>query len=203
MPSRQLTPTSYTLLGYLSITPMSGYDLATAIHGSVAQFWPVSKSQIYKELPQLEADRLIVGTDVSQQLRPDKRVYDTTNAGLIELDRWLADDDLPPAVARIPELLKLFFGHRMSHEAIRSMLLTERAAQLEAMTRFEAVIDHLDSEPSARYVRATARYGLLAGEAWIRWADETLADLERDPIDATPGLDLAEFIRAVPPRTAT
>ncbi|MEM9516905.1 MAG: PadR family transcriptional regulator [Actinomycetota bacterium] len=203
MPSRQLTPTSYTLLGYLSITPMSGYDLATAIHGSVSQFWPVSKSQIYKELPQLEADGLVAGTDVSQERRPDKRVYNATTAGLAELDRWLANDDLPGAVARIPELLKLFFGHRMSHDALRSMLLVERAAQVAANERFETIIAHLDTEPAARYVRATARYGLLTGKAWIQWADETLADLDREPVDATPGRDLAEFIRAVPPRSTT
>ncbi|MEO1057937.1 MAG: PadR family transcriptional regulator [Actinomycetota bacterium] len=201
MLSRPLTPTSYTLLGYLSIAPMSGYDLATAIHGSVAQFWPVSKSQIYKELPQLEADGLISGTDVSQQRRPDKRVYDATTTGLAELDGWLAADDLPTGVARIPELLKLFFGHRMSHDALRSMLLAERAAQLDAVARFEVIIAHLDTEPAARYVRATARYGLLTGKAWIEWADETLADLDREPVDATPGRDLAEFIRAVPPRS--
>ena len=203
MPHRRLTPTSYTLLGYLSITPMSGYDLTTAIHRSVAQFWPVSKSQIYKELPRLEADGFITGTDVSQQLLPDKRVYETTIAGLAEFDRWLAEDDLPPMMARLPELLKLFFGHRMGDNAIRSMLVAERASQTAANARFEAVIAHLDAEPTARYVRATARYGLITGKAYIEWVDETLADLDHENPNTEPDVDLPEFIRAVPPRSET
>lgn len=203
MPDRRLTPTSYTLLGYLSMTSMSGYDLATAIHRSVAQFWPVSKSQVYKELPQLEADGFITGTDVSQRLVPDKRVYETTIAGLAEFDRWLADGDMPPMLTRLPELLKLFFGHRMDDKAIRSMLMAERASQLVANARFEAVIAHLDAEPSARYVRATARYGLITGNAYVEWVDETLADLDYEVASTTSDLDLLEFIRSVPPRSAT
>lgn len=203
MPDRRLTPTSYTLLGYLSITPMSGYDLATAIHRSVAQFWPVSKSQIYKELPRLEADGFVTGTDVNQRLLPDKRVYETTIAGLAEFDRWLAEDELPPMLSRLPELLKLFFGHRMDDNAIRSMLIAERASQTAANARFEAVIAHLDAEPGARYVRATARYGLITGRAYIEWVDETLADLDHEHPTTTPDVDLPEFIRAVPPRSET
>ncbi len=203
MPHRRLTPTSYTLLGYLSITPMSGYDLTAAIHRSVAQFWPVSKSQIYKELPRLEADGLIAGTEVSQQLIPDKRIYATTSAGLAELDRWLAGDDLPPTLSRMPELLKLFFGHRMGDQAIRSMLLAERAAETAAVARFEAILAHLEAVPAARYVRATARYGLISSKAYIKWVDETLAELAREIPDTASDVDLLELIRAVPPRPAT
>ncbi len=203
MPDRRLTPTSYTLLGYLSITPMSGYDLATAIHRSVAQFWPVSKSQIYKELPRLEADGFITGIDVNQRLLPDKRIYETTITGLTEFDRWLAEDELPPMLSRLPELLKLFFGHRMGDNAIRSMLIAERASQTAANARLEAVIAHLDPEPAARHVRATARYGLITGRAYIEWVDETLADLDQEHPTTTPDVDLPEFIRAVPPRSET
>lgn len=203
MSRRRLTPTSYALLGYLSITPMSGYDLTTAIHRSVAQFWPVSKSQIYKELPRLEADGLIAGTDVSQQLLPDKRVYEATVTGLAELDRWLAADELPPMLFRLPELLKLFFGHRMGDTAIRSMLLAEREAETVAIARFEAVLAHLEPVPTARYVRATARYGLISSKAYVEWVDETLADLDREIPDTAAEVDLPEFIRSVPPRPQT
>jgi len=185
-----------------SDTPMSGYDLTTAVHRSVAQFWPISKSQIYKELPRLEADGLIAGTDVSQDLLPDKRVYETTDAGLAEFDRWLADGELPPMLSRMPELLKLFFGDRMGDRAIRSMLVARRASETTAIARFEDVLAHLDAVPAARYVRATARYGLLAARAYVEWVDETLADLDRKLSASTPDVDLLEFIRAVPPRPA-
>ncbi len=203
MPPRRLTPTSHTLLGYLAITPMSGYDLTTAVHRSVAQFWPISKSQIYKELPRLEADGFIAGTDVSQDLLPDKRVYETTAAGLAELDHWLADDELPPMLSRLPVLLKLFFGHRMGDEPIRSMLLAERGSETAAIARFEAVLAHLESVPAARYVRATARYGLITARANVEWVDETLAELDQEIPDSTADVDLLEFIRAVPRRPET
>ncbi|MDJ0769479.1 MAG: PadR family transcriptional regulator [Ilumatobacter sp.] len=201
MGTRRLSPTSYALLGYLSMTPMSGYDLTVAVRKSIDMFWQISKSQIYKELPLLEADALITGTDVAQDHYPDKRVYQLTPAGAAALDDWLANGELPPPVSKIPELLKLFFGHRMDDRDIRAMLLATRSDHVASVARLEELIAQLDDYPPARWVRATARYGLLEHRAVIEWVDETLLTLEADdhpqPDDTADALDV---IRRVPPR---
>lgn len=201
MPSRRLTPTSYALLGYLSMTPMSGYDLTAAIRKSIDQFWQISKTQIYRELPLLEADGLVTGTDVAQDRYPDKRIYEITDAGTNSLDAWLTGDELPSQVSRIPELLKLFFGHRMNDDTIRSMLLTSRQEHIDSIARMEVLIAQLDDVPDARYVRATARYGLLDAEMVVAWIDETLSILGNADTRLPPDdMDTLDVIRRVPPR---
>lgn len=204
--SRRLTPTSYALLGYLSMTPMSGYDLASAIRKSVDQFWPVSKSQIYKELPQLEAEALIQGTAVAQDQYPDKRIYTITRAGVEALDDWLHDETLPNAVARIPELLKLFFGHRMDDDAVRTMLLNYRRDRTDSIERLELLLSQLEDVPGTFYVRATARYGLLDSQMVVEWIDETLTALDQSAEEqGADGPTALDAIRNVPqrPRDAT
>ena len=183
------------------MTPMSGYDLTAAIRKSIDQFWQISKTQIYRELPLLEADGLITGTDIAQDRYPDKRMYDITDAGAIALDAWLNSEELPSAVSRIPELLKLFFGHRMDDATIRAMLLTSRQEHIDSIDRMKTLIAQLDDIPDARYVRATARYGLLDAKTVVVWIDETLAILDNgDPPLLTNDFDPLETIRRVPPR---
>lgn len=201
MAARRLTPTSYAVLGYLSITPMSGYDLTAAVRKSIDQFWQISKSQIYKELPLLEADGLVTVTHVEQDRYPDKRIYEITGDGETALDIWLNSGELPPSTSRIPELLKLFFGHRMDDAAIRTMLGASRQEHLDSIARFKILIEQLHTVPSARYVLATARYGLLDAQMVVTWIDETLRTLDAaDNPAPSDGVDTLDLIRRVPPR---
>lgn len=201
MAARRLTPTSYAVLGYLSITPMSGYDLTAAVRKSIDQFWQISKSQIYKELPLLEADGFVTATDVAQDRYPDKRIYVITADGETALDNWLTSSALPRSVCRIPELLKLFFGHRMDSESISTMLIASRLEHTESIARFETLIEQLEAVPSAQYVLATARYGLLDAQMVVTWIDETLNTLDvTDPQVVADDVDTLDLIRRIPPR---
>ena len=53
----------------------TGYELSKRFDHSVANFWPASRQQIYRELDRLEADGLATARRVRQQKRPDKRVH--------------------------------------------------------------------------------------------------------------------------------
>lgn len=201
MAARRLTPTSYAVLGYLSITPMSGYDLTAAVRKSIDQFWQISKSQIYKELPLLEDDGLVTATNVAQDRYPDKRIYAITDDGEIALDTWLASSELPSSVSRIPELLKVFFGHRMDNDSIRTMLVASRQEHTDSIARLETIIDQLDAVSTARYVRATARYGLMDAQMVVAWIDETLQTLDvTDDQIPTGDVESLDVIRRIPPR---
>lgn len=180
---------------------MSGYDLTTAVRKSIDQFWQISKSQIYKELPLLEVDGLVTATNITQDRYPDKRVYAITDGGEIALDSWLASSELPSPVSRIPELLKLFFGHRIDNDSIRRMLVASRQDHADSIARLETLIEQLDAVPAARYVRATARYGLLDAEMVVAWIDETLQTLDvTDDQILADDLDSLDMIRRIPPR---
>ena len=49
----ELTTTEAAVLGLLSHSPKSGYDLKKAVQSSVGYFWAPAKSQIYALLPKL------------------------------------------------------------------------------------------------------------------------------------------------------
>ena len=88
----------YALLGLLARSPLSGYDLAQQMKGTVAFFWQARHRQIYPELARLEQAGLVAHEVVPQRDRPDKKVYAPTPAGLEALRRWATAPAEPHAV---------------------------------------------------------------------------------------------------------
>jgi DNA-binding PadR family transcriptional regulator len=73
----------------------SGYELAKAFDVGVANFWHALPQQLYAELAKLEADGLVAGRRVVQEVRPNKRLFHVTDAGLAELERFAAGSAKP------------------------------------------------------------------------------------------------------------
>ena len=46
------------ILGFLALSPMTGYDLKRHFDSTVGHFWSADKAQIYRTLAQLVADGL-------------------------------------------------------------------------------------------------------------------------------------------------
>src|SRR5688572_29132081 len=102
----RLPPTSYAVLGMLSLAPMSGYELTQSVDKTIAHFWTISKSQVYGELTRLEELGLVSGTDVEQERLPDKRTYELTDLGGRALDAWLESAGTESSRLRSVPLLK-------------------------------------------------------------------------------------------------
>ena len=79
----------FALLGLLAREPLSGYDLAQRLRGRIGFFWQARHSQIYPELARLVADGAVEFAVVTQQQRPDKKVYLITNTGRAALRVWV------------------------------------------------------------------------------------------------------------------
>ncbi|MCP4361467.1 MAG: PadR family transcriptional regulator, partial [Chloroflexi bacterium] len=75
----------YALLGFLNYQPMTGYEIKQMIDVSTANFWHAKQSQIYTTLKKLEADNLAVSHVEAQEGRPDRRVYNITETGRVDL----------------------------------------------------------------------------------------------------------------------
>ena len=73
----------------------SGYQLAKAFDVGVANFWHAMPQQLYAELAKLETDGLVAGRQVVQETRPNKRLFQVTDAGLAELERFAAHSSKP------------------------------------------------------------------------------------------------------------
>jgi PadR family transcriptional regulator AphA len=86
----------YAILGFLSWTPASGYDLKRLFEESAAFHWSGNNNQIYKALVELHNDELVT-LEVQQQADyPPRKIYTITQKGQAELRQWvLSEPELP------------------------------------------------------------------------------------------------------------
>ena len=80
------------LLGLLHKEPSHGYELKLAIESMFGELWPaVNIGQVYQTLSRLERQGLVRSATVTQESRPDKKVYELTASGRERVEQWLAD----------------------------------------------------------------------------------------------------------------
>jgi DNA-binding PadR family transcriptional regulator len=100
------------LLSLLHKEPAHGYELKLAIESVFGELWPdVNIGQIYQTLGRLERAGLVRSATVTQEHRPDKRVYELTPAGREALRQWV-DEVVPAARVREGFLSKLVLAWR-------------------------------------------------------------------------------------------
>lgn len=184
---------SHAILVSLCEQAGSGYELAHRFGRSIGYFWAATHQQIYRTLRTMEDDGWVRVAVVPQQARPDKKVYDVTDAGRAELTRWIAEplSGRGSAVtdSRTRELaVKLRgveFGGSAATAALHGQVVElrrERAAQLDTYRGFEK---SQFPDPSALTGSALHRYlvlrgGIRAEEGSVEWLDEVLSALGVD-----------------------
>jgi DNA-binding PadR family transcriptional regulator len=78
------------LLALLAKEPAHGYELKTQLEQIFGEAYPSPNiGQIYVTLQRLERDGLVRSQDVVQTTRPNKRVYELTEAGHEALVAWM------------------------------------------------------------------------------------------------------------------
>jgi DNA-binding PadR family transcriptional regulator len=182
----------YALLGMLSLTPMSGYDLKKATDVSIGHFWQENYAQIYPMLKQLTKEGLTTSHVEKQEGKPDRHVYTLTDKGLEELRRWLAEP-VDYQVYRSELLLKLFFGEQTTLPVSTEHIRQYREKQVQLLHVLEEIETDFQKRwgdnPSAPYWLITMSYGKHNAQASIAWCDEALAVLEKlaeQPEPTTP-----------------
>jgi DNA-binding PadR family transcriptional regulator len=168
----RLPATAYAVLGMLSLAPVSGYELTQNVDRTIAHFWTISKSQVYSELQRLEGLGLVVGTDVTQERLPDKRIFELTHDGGRVLDAWLADPKHERSRLRSGPLLKLFFSHRLDREHFDELLDRYESNARRARDELGSIVELLADDDAAFYARATALIGLRNAESVLGAIDE-------------------------------
>ena len=135
----------YAILGFLSMRPMSGYDIKRQFNESVRHFWSADQAAIYRTLADLETNALVAHERVEQQTRPDRKVYHITQEGITSFDAWLTLP-APPVVRREPLLLKLFFASRMSPGDVAGLLQAELSAVDAELAEFQTVVEFIEAD---------------------------------------------------------
>ncbi|GAU71070.1 putative PadR family transcriptional regulator [Streptomyces sp. NBRC 110611] len=116
----------HAVLAALLDEELSGYQLAKAFDLGVANFWYAQPQQLYAELARLEEAGLIRGREVVQDTRPNKRLFQVTDAGLAELEQFTAAT-AKPCFIRDDLLVKVQAADRVDTETLITQLI-ERAA---------------------------------------------------------------------------
>jgi DNA-binding PadR family transcriptional regulator len=137
MSAKQLSPTSFAILGLLSIQPFTTYELAQQMHRTLSWFWPRAASMIYEEPKKL----VTAGLATSQVTFTGKRrstVYEITEAGRAALGDWL---DTPAA------------GMCLEFEA----MLKVAFADAGDVTQLRAAVREIRADAEARLAEILAR----------------------------------------------
>lgn len=165
----------------------SGYDLAKDFDASVANFWPATPQQLYRELDRLAGQGLIQARVVHQERRPNKRMFSLTDAGRDAIRQFTAKPP-KPSVIRDELLVKVQAADAGDIESVREFIrdrLHWASAKVQRYERLRARI--LDGRSEEEYLARAERVGpyltLMRGisfeEENIRWAEHALSIVER------------------------
>ena len=101
---------SHGILGFLSYSNMTGYDLAKIFDSSVKFFWYARANHIYLELTKLEKKSYVKCEYIVQQDKPNKKLYHITDEGKKEFLRWLATNTDDVQKSKNEFLMRVFFS---------------------------------------------------------------------------------------------
>ncbi|MFQ5698059.1 MAG: PadR family transcriptional regulator [Myxococcota bacterium] len=198
--------THFAVLGFLTLGPMSGYDIRKLVAQSTENFWSESFGQIYPALRRLEAERLIDKQVTASQGGRPRHVYTLNDRGRRALAAWLREPTEPGPV-RIELLLKLFFGARCERETTRRQILDYRDRVANDLERYRSITERLHRERADAadlpYWLLTLRFGECDCAAHLAWCDEALEILEAlpEPASETPTEETAPCRESIPTGT--
>lgn len=173
----------HALLALLVRAPMHGYELKAAFESELASLWTLNYGQLYPALEKLEGDGLVAKERIVQDDRPDKKVYSVTEAGRLELSRWLAETAAAPKLNREEFFFKLLAARVLPAYELADLVRRQREACFQALgdwTRARVAMDP-DREPVARLLTDAMIFRL---EADLKWFDEVELLI---PVLARPG----------------
>ena len=175
-------PVSHSLLGILSLRPMSGYDIRKFVMENLGYFWKESYGQIYPMLKQMARQGLVESRIERANGKPDRQIYSLTATGHTELKKWLTEPATLPS-PRNELLLKLFFGERgKTEDMLRhiSEFCARHEALLQEYSRVEKWLYHTHpSHPGLPYWLITLDYGKRNSQMLLEWSEAAQRKLER------------------------
>lgn len=178
---RELTTTSYAVLGLLAVRSWTAYELTKQMTRSLSHVWPRAVSAIYKEPKYLVAHGLATASVEDNGDRRRTR-YSITPEGRAALQGWLAQPSAPPQFES-EALVRLEFAEQGTKEDLLRTLreLEEHSDELQArlLGQLEGYVD--EGGPFAERMHIHALIGPLLIEKaalmsdWARRAQEEVA----------------------------
>ena len=189
---RELTPTSYAVLGLLAARPRTAYQLATQVARGLRFVWPRAEGRIYDE-PRLLAERGLALASREHTGRRPRTMYSITPEGPRALRLWVAEPGAGP-VLEYEALLKIAFADAGTKADLLSHLSAIGGHAAAHLTTGRARADEYVNAlvPLPEHVAVN---GLMwnflwqfysAVEAWAAWA---VTEVTRWPDDLRTSAD--------------
>jgi PadR family transcriptional regulator, regulatory protein AphA len=186
-------PLEHAILAFIEFAPMSGYDLKKFFDASVAHFWSATQSHIYKSLEGLEKKGWAEAHVIQQEGKPNRKVYQITDAGRAELRRWLVTP-LPMDPVRESSLIQIFFSHFSTNDEIAA-LFEIRMKQIREQINTLRTVAQVAIDENAKRVgverarqlwQITLDYGIDYYEFELAWHEKTLNTIRNLPALTPP-----------------
>ena len=167
------------ILGLLSYGSKTGWDVVQLFKKTLNYFWNAQTSQVYRELATLEQH----GWAKSRQDEgSSKKVYTITQAGRLELERWLSESAFKLQVNK-PLLMKVFFLAEVDSKAAREFLISSRDECTQYLASLSPVKDQIAADKEgeggrAAFWRMSEEYGRRNLSMTIEWLNDCIAILE-------------------------
>jgi DNA-binding PadR family transcriptional regulator len=182
----RLSDLGYALLTLLAREPLSGYDLARHMKQPVGFFWQAQHSQIYPELAHLEEQGYVLHEVITQEDRPQKKLYRITEAGRTILKAWIAQPPAPPP-ERNELLLKTYTIWLADRNQAIEMFRKQLAFHAERLARYEQIQATIEQKSGGRPAvneplfgdYATVRMGVAYEREYVDWCRWMVEQLEQ------------------------
>ncbi len=181
----------HAMLGLLSEGPASGYDLLQKFDAALSHVWSATQSQVYTELGKLAAAGLI---EVIAEGPRGRKEYALTDAGLVELRRWMIEVE-PARVTRSDQLLRVFFLGVLTADEGQDYLRRQARIAAESrqeLERLREVIEQYDEDPLTIYGRLALEWGVRFNAMREQWADWAADELSAQSVDVSASVTGAD-----------
>lgn len=169
-------PIQHAVLALLAGGPSYGYSLKGAFETAVGPQWgPLNIGHLYQILERLSRDDLVTSHRVEQSVKPDRVVYEITDAGRAELASWLASPTPRTSGFRDDFFLKVMAAARSGNaDTVREVITGQRGFLLRELRNLETLRRRPDVDRVAALLVTAAGQHVDADLAFLDLAEEQL-----------------------------
>ncbi len=165
----------YALLGLLLDRPAYPYELADRLQARLGPTWAINSGQLYQTIASLEEDGLIERVEGAVKGRKDRHIFEITDPGAEDFERWFGDTLGGARLSRRPLLVKVTLaGPKRIAGALAQIESYELdcAARLTELSRKREEIPDQGAQVRADHVllRLNLSADIFQLEGELRWA---------------------------------
>ncbi|SCG56262.1 PadR family transcriptional regulator [Micromonospora inositola] len=165
----------HAVLALLARGRSHGYELKGAFEQAVGPQWgPLNIGHLYQILDRLSREGLVVAERQAQPVKPDRVVYEITDGGRAELDRWLAEPSPRSGGFRDDFFLKVTAAARTGEAVtVRTVLGNQRGQLMRELRNLDGLRRRAD-DPVVRLLLSAASRHVEADLAFVDDAESAL-----------------------------